>query len=67
MAQTVAPKLSLEEATDKLLAIVDGHLSQLSAAEQKAKWDGLERRLKSRSRGTHAKRRAPRSKRANSR
>lgn len=67
MVQTVAPKLSLEEATDKLLAIIDGHLSQLSPAEQKAKWDGLERHLKNPSRGTHARRRAPRSKRANSR
>lgn len=67
MAQTAAPKLSLEEATDKLLAIIDGHLSRLPAAEQKAKWDGLERHLRRRSRGTHAKRRAPRSKRANSR
>lgn len=62
------PKTEKQSRTpaEKLLAVIEGHLSQFSPEEQKAKWDGLERHLKNLSRGTHAKRRALRSRRANS-
>ena len=40
------PASVLEEATDKMLAVLEEHLSKFSPAKQQEKWDGLEQHLK---------------------
>lgn len=61
------PASVLEEATDKMLAVLEEHLSKFSPAKQQEKWDGLEQHLKGAASETDAKPRARRATRANSR
>ncbi|MFZ3201343.1 MAG: hypothetical protein WA175_09330 [Candidatus Acidiferrales bacterium] len=37
------PEHALEQATDKVLAVIESHMSNFSAVEQQEKWDALER------------------------
>ena len=61
------PASVLEEATDKMLAVLEEHLSKFSPAKQQEKWDGLEEHLKDAASETRAKPQGRRSKRRNSR
>lgn len=55
------PASALEEATEKMLEILEEHVSKLPADKQREKWEGLEAIVKNAASGTRAKRRARRS------
>lgn len=59
-AAKTPPASVLEEAAEKMLAVLEEHVSKLPADKQQEKWDGLEAYVKSAASGTRAKRRAPR-------
>jgi hypothetical protein len=40
------PENVLEQATDKMLAVIESHMSNFSSIEQQEKWDALERYVK---------------------